>query len=309
MTTPETKGWYPDPDNPGMQRYFNGIAWTDVTDEADIPAPGGKKAFLNEDYAPLGPRQADDVTSSRNTGASQKTAVAIGVCVLSGIGLVMSMQSTSLIGGTGTIWTGVGLTAAGMAAAFFLGAEKWVRVVASALLVLAALSAGSMEKQLSDKRNELSRMLNPMSSAPTATSSATATPASIAPPGSVVRDEMLQFQITDVSSAKTIGDNPYLQSTANGIYVIFTLDVTNIGDEPQYVFPSEQKLIDTSNRQYPLATDVDFTLNGTVGQIGPGNTATVKMAFDVPQSLEMKALELHGDMLTGGVKVAAAAAA
>ncbi|GAS97042.1 conserved membrane protein of unknown function, partial [Mycolicibacterium canariasense] len=25
------KGWYPDPVTPGLQRYWDGIAWTDTT--------------------------------------------------------------------------------------------------------------------------------------------------------------------------------------------------------------------------------------------------------------------------------------
>lgn len=236
--------------------------------------------------------------------------MAIGVCALSGIGLVMSMQSASLMTGTGTIWTGAGLAAAGLAAAFFLGAEKWVRGLATVALVAAVFSAGYMEKQLSDKRNELSRMFSPGSDSTglfPSTTPTTKASATVAPAGAVVRDGTFEFQITDISSAKTIGDNPYLQYTAEGVYVVFTLDATNVGNEPQYVFPSEQKLIDVNNRQYPLATDVDSELNAPagVGQISPGHTASMKMAFDVPQSVRMKALELHGDMLSDGVMVAA----
>lgn len=93
-------------------------------------------------------------------GVSKKAAVAVGVCVLSIIGAIMSMQSTSLLNGTGTIWTGVGVAAAGTACAFILGAEKWVRVVAVGLLVFAVFNAMAMEKQLSDKRNEISEMFN-----------------------------------------------------------------------------------------------------------------------------------------------------
>ena len=131
MTTPKppAAGWYPDPTGAPGQRYFDGIDW------ADVSTP---------------PTSAD--------GLSRKAAVAIGVCVLSGIGLVMSMQSTNLFAGTGTIWTGVGLTAAGAAAAFFLRADSWVRALAAILLVGAVFNAAYMEKQLADKRNEIARI-------------------------------------------------------------------------------------------------------------------------------------------------------
>ena len=46
-------------------------------------------------------------------GISKDTAIAVGVCILSGIGLLMSMQSASLLTGTGQIWIGVGVAGAG----------------------------------------------------------------------------------------------------------------------------------------------------------------------------------------------------
>lgn len=91
---------------------------------------------------------------------SREQAIAVGVLILSGIGLVMSMQSASLLTGTGSIWTGVALAGVGAAAAFFLGAAKWARIVAIVILVLALFSAGYMEKQISDKRNEISHMFD-----------------------------------------------------------------------------------------------------------------------------------------------------
>jgi hypothetical protein len=133
MTTPA--GWYPDPSDPGRQIYWNGTAWG-------------------------GPVQQTGVTSSTPTNNSKNAAVAIGVCVLVAIGLVMSMQSVSLLSGSGTVWTGVGFVAAGTAVAFFLGAATWVRVIAALCLAFALFSAVYMEKQLSDKRNEISQIFN-----------------------------------------------------------------------------------------------------------------------------------------------------
>lgn len=87
-------------------------------------------------------------------------AVAVGVCVLVVIGLVMSMQSASLLTGSGTIWTGVGLVAAGTAVAFFMRAATWVRVLAAILLALSLVNAGYMEYQMNEKRNELQHMFD-----------------------------------------------------------------------------------------------------------------------------------------------------
>ncbi|WP_396903052.1 hypothetical protein [Mycolicibacterium sp.] len=123
-------GWYLT--TSGRHAYWDGAKWL-----PDEPAP-----------APA------------DQGISREKAVAVGVLILSGIGVVMSMQSASLLTGTGSIWTGVAIAGVGAAAAFFLGAPKWARSVAVVALALALFSAGYMEKQISDKRNEISRMFN-----------------------------------------------------------------------------------------------------------------------------------------------------
>ena len=56
--------------------------------------------------------------------------------------------------------TGVGVVAAGTAVAFFMRATKWVRVAAALCLAFSLFNAFYMEKQLSDKRNEISQIFN-----------------------------------------------------------------------------------------------------------------------------------------------------
>lgn len=53
-----------------------------------------------------------------------------------------------------------GVAAAGTAVAFLMGATNGVRVVAALCLGLSLFSAFYMEKQLSDKRNEISQMFD-----------------------------------------------------------------------------------------------------------------------------------------------------
>lgn len=129
MTAPSpAPGWYPDPSDPTRQIYWDGTAWS-------RPA-------------------APDSSNNRSR------AVAIGVCVLVGIGLVMSMQSVSLITGSGPVWTGVAVVAAGTALAFFMRAPKAVRIIAALVLALAVANALYIENQLSQKRNEITHMFN-----------------------------------------------------------------------------------------------------------------------------------------------------
>lgn len=130
----QAPGWYPDPSDAGRQIYWDGSTWV--------------KPTANED----------------KSSAGKRNAIAAGVFVLVAIGLFMSMQSVSLLSGSGPVWTGVGVVAAGTAVAFFLGASKAVRVVAALCLVLALSNAFYIEKQMSDKRDEIGRMFSSYSS-------------------------------------------------------------------------------------------------------------------------------------------------
>lgn len=104
----------------------------------------------------------DESTQSAQSSASagKSHAIAIGVCILVGVGLVMSMQSVSLMTGSGPVWTGVAVVAAGAAVAFFMRAAKWVRVVAAVVLVIALVNAFYIEHELSNKRDELTRVFD-----------------------------------------------------------------------------------------------------------------------------------------------------
>ena len=106
------------------------------------------------------PNSAPPAPEADKSNNSKKTAVAIGVCVLVVIGLVMSMQSVSLITGSGPVWTGVAVVAAGTAVAFFLRASTWVRVVAALVLALSLANALYIENQLSHKRDEITHVFD-----------------------------------------------------------------------------------------------------------------------------------------------------
>lgn len=58
------------------------------------------------------------------------------------------------------MWTGVAVVAAGTALAFFMRAATWVRVVAALLLAVSLANGLYIEKQLSDKRHELTHMFD-----------------------------------------------------------------------------------------------------------------------------------------------------
>lgn len=103
-------------------------------------------------------RPAPSPAATPNNG--KEAAVAVGVCVLVVIGLFMSMQSVSLMTGSGPVWMGVAVVAAGTALAFFMGAAQWVRILAAVLLALSLANAFYIENEMSNKRDEITQIFD-----------------------------------------------------------------------------------------------------------------------------------------------------
>ncbi|MGV8874346.1 MAG: DUF4352 domain-containing protein [Rhodococcus sp. (in: high G+C Gram-positive bacteria)] len=134
----------------------------------------------------------------------------------------------------------------------------------------------------------------------------------IAPAGSAVRDGKFEFQVTTVANAKTVSDptdNPYMTADAQGEFIVVTMRVMNIGDKPQSYFGDNQKMIDAQGREYGASSEAGMYMNTEVavlGEINPGNSIDVKVAFDVPPGTAPATLQLHDSMFSNGVKVALA---
>ncbi len=140
-------GWYPHPEMASTMRYWDGQAWTDHIAPASA-APSTSPA----PSAPPAPPQA----------AKQSQITTALVLVGGVIGLVMSMQSASLLTGTGGLWTGVALACAAPIAALVMrqSTPRWVRVVAIILAVIAIVNVAYVESQLEAKRQEISNLFN-----------------------------------------------------------------------------------------------------------------------------------------------------
>jgi Domain of unknown function (DUF4352) len=145
------------------------------------------------------------------------------------------------------------------------------------------------------------------SSRPSALSTAPAEPATptTAPAGSAVRDGKFEFRVLDMTRAKQAGDlsNQFEIVDAQGEFIILTLSVTNIGDQAQSYFGTNQKLVDTAGREYEANSTADMWANKGTGDINPGNSIQVRAAFDVPPGTQPAQLEVHDSMFSGGAKV------
>jgi hypothetical protein len=135
LTPKPPAGWYPHPTMAGTQRYWDGERWTDT----------------------IAPTPASDPRS-----AKQQSQV-LGAVLIAGsaIGLIMSLQSASLLTGTGAIWTGVAIAIGAAIVTWMVDAvPTWVSVLCVLAALIATSNAVSVESQLDRQRHKIDRMLN-----------------------------------------------------------------------------------------------------------------------------------------------------
>lgn len=136
-----------------------------------------------------------------------------------------------------------------------------------------------------------------------------AAPEQPAPPGldTPVRDGKFEFVVTDVQSGlTTLGDNPYLQRTAQGTYTVVTMTVLNTSKVPYGFSPGNQDLYDTQDRKFGNDAAAAINLQADTSlyaDINPGNTVTAKVVFDLPADSQPDRIVLHDSMFSGGATV------
>ncbi|UYP18748.1 DUF4352 domain-containing protein [Rhodococcus sp. Z13] len=181
--------------------------------------------------------------------------------------------------------------------------KKWPWVVGAiaAIFVIASVSGGGDD----DKPSRSAGSSTSANSA--AQADAPAVEETTAAIGTPVRDGKFEFVVKGVETGlSSLGDNPFLAEEAQGQFVIVTMTVTNISDEPKGLSPSDQKLVDTEGRTFSPDTSAALNLETDVAfwdKINPGNTVTMPVVFDMPTDAIPAEIELHDSMFSGGVTV------
>lgn len=112
--------------------------------------------------------------------------------------------------------------------------------------------------------------------------------------------------VKDVRTSKQEGTEQ-----PRGEFVIVTMTVTNIGNQPQSFFVQNQKLIDTAGKEYAADSMAAMSINrndngGTdtmLINMNPGFTITVQVPFDVPSGTTYKEVVLHDSVFSNGARV------
>ncbi len=115
--------------------------------------------------------------------------------------------------------------------------------------------------------------------------------------GREVIDGDFAFVVTQVDTSPTFG-----HTHAQGVYLVVSMAVRNVGKEPQFFVWGAQKLKDSTGRKYS-ASFMDPPRIGDVGDsIDPGLQVSVKLAFDVPDARTTE-IVLHDSPSSEGVAV------
>jgi Domain of unknown function (DUF4352) len=116
--------------------------------------------------------------------------------------------------------------------------------------------------------------------------------------GQIVRDGTFDFTVTQVNSSRTFGT-----ARAQGVYVIVTLTVKNVGVDPEVFDRSAQLLEDSTERRYSTSF-MDPPYLGDIGNsVDAGLQVNVKLAFDVPPGTKPTQIVLHESQSSDGIPV------
>ncbi|MEU4237649.1 DUF4352 domain-containing protein [Actinoplanes sp. NPDC026619] len=123
--------------------------------------------------------------------------------------------------------------------------------------------------------------------------------------GAVARDGTFEFVVSGVKcGTKTVGTGT-AAVTAQGVYCLVGVQVTNRGGGTQHLDGAAQKLYDAGGTQYVGDSGADRQANAEAwsGPIAPGATLTGRLVFDVLEATKPTEIELHETLLSPGVRV------
>lgn len=123
-----------------------------------------------------------------------------------------------------------------------------------------------------------------------------------------VRDGDLTFTVTAVEQRDVVGDpaDPGYSVTAEGVFVVVTLEIDNVGDQPVTFVDRDQTLVDSAGRTFPTDRAANIYGNRDVPstRLTPGADLRVRLAFDVPAGTEPREIVLRESATSNGVAVA-----
>ncbi|MFI5488958.1 DUF4352 domain-containing protein [Micromonospora echinaurantiaca] len=126
--------------------------------------------------------------------------------------------------------------------------------------------------------------------------------------GQAARDGKFEFTVKSAKCGVAKVGSDLLGDKAQGQFCLVTVNVKNIGKEPQTLIDSSQKAYAADGTEYSTDSEAAIYANKDqqtlFAEINPGNQVTGVLVFDIPKKAKLAKLELHDSPFSGGVEVA-----
>ncbi|MBQ8700519.1 MAG: DUF4352 domain-containing protein [Acidaminococcaceae bacterium] len=120
----------------------------------------------------------------------------------------------------------------------------------------------------------------------------------------------VDIAITNLTTAKSIGSNPYFKKKAMGKFVLVDVFINNNQKDAITVDSSSFKILDNQKREFSKSVEGETALQmekgdnkGFLTQLNPGMNTTFTFVYDVPENLDLNTANLEARGGFGGSKV------
>ena len=124
-----------------------------------------------------------------------------------------------------------------------------------------------------------------------------------------VQDGDLAFTVTNVTTAKTLG-NSFTQKNAQGTFYVVTLKIENKGNKTTTFDSSMGKVTDDKGREFERSIEGQTAKGMAQGnvdlflqQIQPSLSVTGDLVFDLPSDIQNPMLVVKGSLFSNGAKI------
>lgn len=185
--------------------------------------------------------------------------------------------------------------------------SKGLAITGVVISSLGTLMLFSLIGGISKTANDLSSNSNSSSSSSSSSSNSTSSKTT-AKVGEPVRDGKFEFTVLSSQCGINEVGSEYLNKTAQGQYCKVSVKVKNVGDKPQSMSSSSQKLYSADNKQFSTDdTAMIYASSGSqniwLNEINPGNEVTGDLIFDIPRDSTPAKIELFDSAFSGGAMV------
>ena len=124
------------------------------------------------------------------------------------------------------------------------------------------------------------------------------------PTGAEGSDGDYTFSVAGTDTGDTITStfSDAVQTTADGVFYVVYVNVSNTGAAPlTFVAPFQQ--LNAAGQTFPLDDQATAFLGGTVADVAPGDTVETPLVFDVPIGTTPDSITLRANPSTAGVQL------